>query len=279
MPFGLAENFSPMNSLPRWLVMWLIAGAIYFGCKLLTWRAAKWSNESATLVLGYLFLWPGMNATRFLDTAGPTPNPPAIREWLAGTTNFIAGAAVFWLAKYWIAPSNQIWLGWAGMIGTILMLHFGSFQLLSCAWRSGGVDAQPLMNQPIRSTSVTEFWGRRWHTAFRDLTYQFIFRPLTRRMNPVLALCVGFFISGLIHELVITVPAGGGYGGPTAFFCIQAAAILFERSDWGKSVGLGHAWPGWLFTAVALLLPVQLLFPNAFVTRIAVPFMAALGGA
>jgi hypothetical protein len=52
----------------------------------------------------------------------------------------------------------------------VLVLYFGSFHLLSCAWRSAGVDAHPLMNWPLAAESVSEFWGRRWNTAFRDLT-------------------------------------------------------------------------------------------------------------
>jgi hypothetical protein len=136
-----------------------------------------------------------------------------------------------------------------------------------------------LMNHPTRSTSVSEFWGHRWNTAFRDLTHQFLFRPLARRTSPVIALCLGFFTSGLIHDIVISIPAEGGYGGPTAFFCIQVAAILFERSPIGVSLGLGRGRRGWLFTAVALLLPVRLLFHDPFVARIAMPFMQACGAA
>ena len=53
----------------------------------------------------------------------------------------------------------------------VLVLHFGSFHLLSCGWRFAGVQARPLMDRPLASASVSEFWGRRWNTAFRDLTH------------------------------------------------------------------------------------------------------------
>jgi hypothetical protein len=265
---------------PRWALMWLIAFVIFFTCKALTWRAASTKVVPRWRVGAYLLAWPGMNANRFLAPVNsPALKTPTQTEWLEATINLLVGAVIFLSAKYWIAPSQQILLGWAGMIGIILMLHFGSFYLLSCAWQSLGVDAPPLMNHPTRSTSVAEFWGRRWNTAFRDLTHQFLFRPLARRASPVIALCLGFVISGVIHDIVISIPAGGGYGGPTAFFCIQAAAILFERSPIGASLGLGRGWRGWLFAAVALLLPVRLLFHDPFVARIVVPFMQACGAA
>jgi hypothetical protein len=157
------------------------------------------------------------------------------------------------------------------------MLHFGTFHLLSCAWRRAGVEARPLMNWPLASASVSEFWGRRWNTAFRDLTHRFLFRPLTARLGPRGALAAGFVFSGLVHDAVISVPAGGGYGGPTLFFTAQGAALLAERSRPGRAAGLGRGWRGWLFTMLVLAVPVGVLFHPPFVLNIIVPFMHALG--
>jgi hypothetical protein len=260
--------------------MWLLAAVIFFACKVLTWTVADTQAVSWWRQLAYLLAWPGMNADRFFAIHNANgPSPPPIREWIMAALNMAAGCAIFWTAQFWIPQSSPILFGWAGMVGVILMLHFGSFHLMSCFWRRFGFDAPPLMNRPTRSTSVTEFWGRRWNTAFRDLTYQFLFRPLRSRLGAVGALIVGFIISGLIHDLVISVPAGGGYGGPTAFFTIQPAAILFERSSAGKAIGLGRGWRGWFFTALVLLLPARLLLHDPFVTKVVVPFMRALGAA
>jgi alginate O-acetyltransferase complex protein AlgI len=159
------------------------------------------------------------------------------------------------------------------------MLHFGSFQLLSCFWRAMGIDARPLMIRPTTSTSLTEFWSNRWNTAFRDFTHQFIFRPLTHRFGLTAALIIGFFFSGVVHDVVISLPARGGYGGPTAFFVMQGIAILFEKSLFGRRLGLGSGWRGWLFTAAALLVPAPLLFHRPFVIEVVIPFMRALGAA
>jgi hypothetical protein len=165
------------------------------------------------------------------------------------------------------------------MTGTAFVLHFGLFHLLSCFWRAVGIDAQPLMNAPSRATSVSEFWGNRWNMAFRDLTYTFLFRPLARRLGLQGALALSFLFSGLIHDVVISLPAGGGYGGPTAFFIIQAIAILVEKSPLGRRLGLDRGVRGWLFMAVALLAPARLLFHDPFIAAIVIPFMRALGAA
>ena len=49
---------------------------------------------------------------------------------------------------------------------------------------------------------------------------------------------VGFTFSGLVHDLVLSIPAGGGYGWPTLFFVLQAVAMLIEHSRFGRSHGL-----------------------------------------
>ena len=86
----------------------------------------------------------------------------------------------------------------------------------------------------------------------------------------------GFLFSGLVHELVISVPAGGGYGGPTLFFTVQGLGILLERSRFGRGIGLAQDGRGWLFTMFLLVLPAPFLLHPPFVERIVVPFMQAL---
>jgi hypothetical protein len=260
--------------------MWLLAAGIFFGFKVLTRSLVPQHGVPLWRQLAYLFAWPGMDAERFfLSTEPKRVVAPAMHEWYLAALNLVAGALLFWTAQSWIPRTSPVAVGWAGMAGVVLMLHFGTFQLLSCFWRSVGVDAPPLMDRPLRSTSVTEFWGRRWNTAFRDLTYRFLFRPLQSRVGPRAALVIGFIASGIIHDIVISLPARGGYGGPTAFFALQPVAILFERSSAGRSIGLMRGWPGWMFTAATLLCPAPLLFHYPFLTRIVLPFMEAMGAA
>jgi hypothetical protein len=226
-------------TLPSWAVMWLLSVAIFAGCKLLTWSRATVRQSPWWLRLGYLLGWLGLDADAFLRSWKQQKiERPEPGEWLFAFGKLAVGLGVlFGMAR--LVPTNYPYLiGWVGMIGIVLVLHFGLFHLLSCAWRRIGVDARPLMNWPLRSASLSEFWGQRWNTAFRDLTHRFLFRPLLPRIGMRGALFVGFVFSGLVHDVVISWPAGGGYGGPTLFFLIQAVGLLCERSRLGKSVGL-----------------------------------------
>ncbi|MDZ4782099.1 MAG: membrane bound O-acyl transferase family-domain-containing protein [Planctomycetia bacterium] len=163
------------------------------------------------------------------------------------------------------------------MIGTILMLHFGVFRLLANYWRAQGADARPIMNAPWAASSVSEFWGKRWNTGFRDLAVQCIFRPVARRMGVASATWAVFLFSGVVHDLVISLPAGAGYGRPTLYFLIQAMAVQFEHTALAHRLGMHNAIRGRLLAAVVILAPVELLFHAPFRTHVMIPFMEALG--
>ena len=264
--------FSP-PSWPRWAVMWAIAMSIYATCKWLTWRQADAGHVPLWKHVAYLVAWPGMDASAFLTAPATTPSSS---EWLAGAWRLALGAACFFGVARLGYPDHPYVAGWIGMVGLVLMLHFGAFQVLSCAWRRVGVDARPLMDRPLHAVSLSDFWSRRWNTAFRDLTHRLLFRPLTSVVGVRGALVSGFLVSGVVHDVVISVPAGAGYGGPTAFFALQSGALLFERSAAGRGIGLGQGWRGWSFTMLALVVPVYWLFHPTFVETVIVPFMRAV---
>jgi hypothetical protein len=263
---------------PRWMQMWTLALAIYIGCKWLTWQRTAIRNVPVWKHAAYLLAWPGMDAPSFFEE-GPISSRSQCRssEWLAATGKLMFGVALLFGVARMIPSQHEYVVGWTGMIGMVLILHFGGFHLLSCSWRRVGVQARALMNRPLASTSLSEFWGRRWNTAFRDVTYRFFFRPCASWFGPQWGILVGFLFSGAIHDLVISVPARGGYGGPTVFFTIQGAAMVIERSGFGRRIGLGSGWSGRSFAVAVLCAPAGLLFHRPFVVGIIVPFMRVLG--
>ena len=263
---------------PRWAQMWTLAIAVYVGCKWLTWQRLGAGTVPAWKQSAYLLAWPGMDAASFVDERRESSVCRcAVSEWLAATLKMLFGATVLFGLARLVPPQYEYVVGWVGMIGIVLILHFGAFHLLSCGWRRLGVEARPVMDKPLASTSLREFWGRRWNTAFRDLAHRFLFRPCASWFGPRWGILAAFMFSGAVHDLVISVPARGGYGGPTLFFAIQGAGMLIERSRFGRQVGLGSHWQGRWFAIVILVAPVILLFHRPFVVGIIVPFMRVLG--
>jgi membrane bound O-acyltransferase family protein len=256
--------------------MWLLAASVYAACKALTWWTTKAVTAPRWKHVAYLFAWPGMDATAFLESHAVAACG-LTGEWIRAMLNLMLGIFLVFVAARRVPLDDMVLVGWIGMIGFVLILHFGAFHLLSCIWRGLECPVSPLMNRPLASTSLAEFWGRRWNTAFRDLTHRFLFRPLASRFGPRTAVLAGFAFSGLLHDVVISVPAGAGYGRPTVFFAIQGLAVTLERSQIGRRIGLGGGAIGRSFVLATLVAPLGLLFHRPFILGIITPFMRAIG--
>jgi alginate O-acetyltransferase complex protein AlgI len=259
--------------LPAWGWMWLLAAAVFAGCKWATWWPHRFEAAADGRLFAYGFGYAGMDAEAFFH--GPPVPPPRTIEWLAAFARVAAGAALIWCVARHASPMLA---GWCAMIGLVLLLHFGVLDLIALAWRARGVDARPLMDHPTRAKSLADFWGRRWNTGFRSLAHELIFDPLRSRFGATGATTAVFLFSGLVHDLVISVPARGGYGGPTAYFLCQLAGLLFERSNPMRRLFARHSSLGRAFTLAVLLAPLPLLFHDSFVRRVILPFLNAIGG-
>jgi hypothetical protein len=256
--------------------MWALSFALYFSLKWLTWWQARFLIvHPAWRSVAYLLAWPGMDADAFLNATQNVPSPSP-SQWLWATGKIAAGAILLWVVARSIPQRDPLTQGWTGMVGLILLLHFGLFHLAALLWQHFGVRAKPIMRAPLRSTSLGEFWGKRWNLGFRQFAHELIFRPTYRRLGAGAAGFLVFVASGLIHDLVISLPARAGYGLPTLYFVIQGAGVMIERSGLGKLTGLATGVRGWCFTVVFLVAPVFWLFHPWFVLRVILPFMRAI---
>jgi hypothetical protein len=263
-----------------WAFMWLLAVAIFAACKWQTWWEARVTERGARnwkRSAAYFLLWPGMEAREFFAVAGEKRSIP-VSAWLSGVAKTLAGIALIWGGALVVALGYPLVGGWTGMVGLVLVLHFGTFHLIALAWQKAGLRVKPIMQRPLMSRSLSELWGKRWNLGFRKLTHTWVFQPLSRRFGPVAGTLGAFLASGLLHDLVISVPAGAGYGLPTAYFLVQGLGVITERSKTGKRVGLGRGARGWLWTALIAAGPLYWLFHPWFVTRVMVPFLRVVVG-
>jgi membrane bound O-acyltransferase family protein len=268
------------SRLLPWVFMWLLAVAIFAGCKWQTWWQARvaglgagnWKRSAA-----YLLLWPGMDAPEFFDGTAERQRIPS-SEWFKGIAKTVAGIALIWAGARIVSLGHPMAGGWVGMIGLLLFLHFGTFHLLALVWQRAGLGVKPIMQRPLASHSLSELWGKRWNLGFRALSHTSVFQPLQKRFGLVAGTLGAFLASGLLHELVISVPAGAGYGLPTVYFLVQGIGVIAERTEAGRQLGFGRGAGGWLWTALIAAGPLYALFHPWFVMRVIVPFLRAVAG-
>lgn len=228
-------------------IMVVAVGASFLAFKLLTLPSRR--------VVPYLVLWPGMDPRPFEAERRPASShlaPAAVLKMALGAGLLLIEAPL--LVKAWLF-----------IFASLLLVHLGLFDLLTEAWRRAGFQVERICPDPWRSKSLSEFWGARWNMAFHAFARDWIYRPLARRAGKPAAAAAVFLFSGLMHELVISLPANGGWGLPTLYFMIHGGLVLLERC--------GRLRSGRLTTALYVLLPLPILFHAPFLEAVIFPMV------
>ncbi len=85
-------------------------------------------------------------------------------------------------------------------------------------------------------------------------------RPVEKLWGKKAGIFGVFFVSGLLHEIAITLPVGSGYGLPTAYFAAHGLLVLLE-GKLGKLLGK-------VLALLAVGLPLSFLFPPEFQSEV-----------
>ena len=224
--------------------------------------------------LGFAALWPGMRQGPFARArSGPLPGGGPLAR--GGAIRIVAGVALVAAARgIWVATGSRLVATAFLLPGLSLIVHFGVFDLLAGAWRRAGVDCKPLFRSPLRSTTLGEFWGRRWNLAFSEMTTLALYQPLARVAGRRAGIVGSFLGSGLLHELAISLPVRAGYGLPLGYFALHGSLLLIE-GRWARAgrpidrhPRVGRAW-----TLAWLLIPLPILFHRPFLAGIVWPLI------
>ncbi|HWA83125.1 MAG TPA: MBOAT family protein, partial [Fimbriimonadaceae bacterium] len=211
-------------------------------------------------------IWPGMDPERLARREKPTEVDayPIARglPWL------YAGLAVVLIAA--LAPVGPALAGWLGIGGLLLVVHFGLSEILSGVFRLTGRGIRPLFDRPLAARTLNEFWTRRWNVAFVEMDRRLILPAMLKRFGYRGAILGVFLVSGLLHEMAISYPAGAGWGSPLGYFALQGFLVLGERK-----VKIAPAFHRLLVWAV-ILAPLPLLFMARFREVFMIPMLDAI---
>jgi hypothetical protein len=107
----------------------------------------------------------------------------------------------------------------------------------------------PIFDSPWLSTSLSEFWGRRWHQLMRDVVLNLGGQPFNRLFGRFGGLFGAFLVSGIVHDIKLrAIGRGGNSVAIIGFWVMNGVGVVLERI-WTKTTGrrLGGVW-GWVWT-------------------------------
>ena len=213
--------------------------------------------------LGFFFTWMG---------ARKIERRPR-RFDLSSLLHLAAAAAVFatGLACAQTVPDAGLWRLARWFTGGIAILAVAEMVTASHdfleAWI--GISAPSLMRSPFLSTSVAEFWTKRWNVGASELVFRpLCFEPLAR-LDPFVALLAAFLASAVAHALLAYMALGrrGISLVCGAFFMAQPLFILVERAikvrRWPTAPARMWTFAAFLVTSPLFVEPViQFLNPS-----------------
>lgn len=171
---------------------------------------------------------------------------------------------IAWGVALMVLGTLGAWLVWAMGWRQILVMflpmsigfHFGALRVLKGVLRRAGFPVRTLFPNLLKARGVSDFWSRRWNVGYSQMMQRVVGRPLGRVAGRKAGVFGVFLVSGLLHEVAITVPVGAGYGLPTAYFAVHGLLVLLE----GK---LGRPM-GKIFALLVVAVPLGFLFPPEF---------------
>jgi hypothetical protein len=203
------------------------------------------------------------------------PQPEVALGPLAIALLWSAGAALaLWLALF-VAPTLP------GLAGFLLRCAAGAafayagveaaLGLFLFVYRSGGLQPPSLHRQPILSTSIGEFWGRRWNRIVGSWLFGTFYRPLAVRGHSLLGVVAAFVARALLHLYYTWAAIGLEPALRMAlFFVAQLPLLLLEmrlrQSRWPGIVR--RVWTiGWLtLTSPLFVEPMLDILAGGFAT-------------
>ncbi|MBK9387578.1 MAG: membrane bound O-acyl transferase family-domain-containing protein [Planctomycetes bacterium] len=262
---------------PAGLRMLALCGATLYAMKgivLTEHRLQGGRALSRSRWLGFTLLWPGMRPAEFANAENEVGERTAR---LARRGAHQLGLGFLFVLGARALEANVARSPFAVPLlacGLSLAVHFGLFNLAAAAWRSRGVMVGPLFRSPLAATSLGSFWSRRWNLAFSEMIQLSVARPLRQRLGARGAAAVGFLVSGVLHELAISVPVHAGYGGPMLYFALHGVLVQLEpriarRQRWlREGTWIAHVW-----VIAWIALPLPILFHAPFVEGVLVPLL------
>jgi hypothetical protein len=198
-------------------------------------------------------LWFGMDPSAFVIRKSVEWKSHA---WVGGL------CVVFGLLGVWVCFLFNVRNVVILFIFMSLGFHFGVLRLMTAFWRMQGFPVRALFRNPLKLRGFRDFWGKRWNLSYSYMMARAVKKPLAPILGDKGSMFAVFIVSGLVHELAITVPVGAGYGWPTLFFVVHGVFCVFEKRD-ARCMAI--------LCGILLILGLPYLFGDNFLEKVILP--------
>lgn len=212
---------------------------------------AEWAGEQRLPLLRYgafSLLWFGMDPASFRNRRNGLSWKDDVK---LGLILMGVGTLGAWLVR--TLDWHHVFIMFLPMS---LGFHFGALRVLKGCLRAAGFPVRTLFPNVLETQGISDFWSKRWNVGYSQMMQRLVGRPVEAMAGSNAGVLAVFLVSGLLHELAITLPVRSGHGLPTSYFMLHGILILIEKK-WGRALGKIPA-------LLAVVLPIGLLFPPAF---------------
>ncbi|CAO2210100.1 unnamed protein product [Urochloa humidicola] len=129
------------------------------------------------------------------------------------------------------------------LYGTHLLCTLELAFICAAATLGGTATVKPQFVRPYLTTSLRDFWGRRWNQSTSAVLRAAVYDPLRRRAGKDASLLATFLVSGMMHEVIVYyLTLRRPSGAMTAYFALQGVCRVAE-GRWAARGWPTLPWP------------------------------------
>ena len=188
-------------------------------------------RDSGLSFLGRLWLLTALFDVRRARRREPALVAGELRWLLIHVLVAVAGGELAFVVAEGFTGVGHWLLRWSGGVALLYGVVEAAHALLWLGYRSGGVELPRVNDRPILSTTLAEFWGRRWNRVVSSWLRDGLFYPLARRGHPRLGVAAAFVMSTAMHFWIAWMPLLDVVAGLSmaSFFLVHGTALLLEQ--------------------------------------------------
>lgn len=114
---------------------------------------------------------------------------------------------------------------WTRAVALLLVLD-GFGRTFAGFARALGTASDDAFDRPWLAKDLADFWGARWNQFIGRSLFHVVYKPWARRLGPLAASFAAFVASGVLHEVLYVLPAGGPVGWYLLFFGLQGLGVV-----------------------------------------------------